>query len=84
MSLLRLFRKFLSDKRAVTSGEIIGLAVSFFIVAIMGPIAIQIIANLTTANQTFYWDASVITIFQVVLPIIWVVGVAIKYLPGRE
>jgi hypothetical protein len=54
--------------------------VSFFLVAIMGPIAIGTIANTTTTN----WDSSVVTIFQVVLPIIWVVGVALKYLPGRE
>ena len=84
MSLLRLFRKFLSDKRAITSGEIVGLAVSFFIVAVMAPISIGIIANMTALNQTFLWDPAVITIFQVVLPIIWVVGVALKYLPGRE
>lgn len=73
-------RKLFKDKRAITSSSIIGLAVSFFLVAIMGPIAIGTIANTTTTN----WDASVVTIFQVVLPIIWVVGVALKYLPGRE
>lgn len=84
MGLKRLFRKFLTDKRAISSGEIVGLAVSFFIVAIMAPIALSRIVAITTANQTFYWDASVLTIFQVVLPIIWLVGVALKYLPGRE
>ena len=73
-------RKFLRNKRAITSSAIIGLAVSFFLVAIMGPIAIGTIANTTTTN----WDSAVVTIFQVVLPIIWVVGVALKYLPGRE
>ena len=73
-------RKIFNDKRAITSSSIIGLAVSFFLVAIMGPIAIGTIANTTTTN----WDASVVTIFQVVLPIIWVVGVALKYLPGKE
>ena len=85
MSLLRLFRKLLTDKRAISSGEIVGLAVSFFLVAVMGPIAIGTIMNISVvANQTVNWDASVLTIFQVVLPIIWVVGVALKYLPGRE
>lgn len=72
--------KWLKDKRGITSSAIIGLAVSFFLVAIMGPIAIGTIANTTTTN----WDSSVVTIFQVVLPIVWVVGVALKYLPGRE
>ena len=79
-------KRFWRNTRAVTSGEVIGLAVSFFIVAIMAPIAIGTIANISSAaqNQTVNWDASVLTIFQVVLPIIWVVAVALYYLPGRE
>ena len=78
--------RFRRSTRAITSGEIIGLAVSFFLVAIMAPISIGIIANISSAaqNQTVNWDASVLTIFQVVLPIIWVVSVALKYLPGKE
>jgi hypothetical protein len=68
------------NKRAVTSGEIIGLSVSFFLVAILGPIAIGTIANTTTTN----WSSPVITVFQIVLPVIWAVAVAIRYLPGRE
>jgi len=70
-------RKFLSNRRAVTTAEVVGVALSFFLLAILGPIALSEIANATTTN----WEASVITIFQVVLPIIWVVGMAIKYLP---
>jgi len=77
-------RKFVRNNKAITTGAIVGLAVSFFLVAIMGPIAIGRIANISYWNQTDNWDASVLTIFQVVLPIIWVVGVALKYLPGRE
>ena len=75
-----MFEKLRKNNKAITSSAIIGLAVSFFLVAIMGPIAIGTIANTTTTN----WDPSVVTIFQVVLPIIWVVGVALKYLPGKE
>jgi len=77
-------KQFWKNKRAITSSEVIGLAVSFFLVAVMAPISIGIIANMTALNQTFLWDSAVITIFQVVLPIIWVVAVAIRYLPGRE
>lgn len=73
-------RKFLSNRRAITSSEVIGLAVSFFLVAILGPIAIGTIANASTTN----WDTAVVTVFQVVLPVIWAVAVAIRYLPGRE
>jgi len=77
---MKLLKRFFRNKKAITSSGIIGLAVSFFLVAIMGPIAIGTIANTTTTN----WDPAVVTIFQVVLPIIWVIGVALKYLPGKE
>ena len=59
--------------------DVVYMGVSFFLVAILGPIAIGTIANATTTG----WNASVITIFQVLLPIIWVVGVAIKYIPRK-
>ena len=82
---MRFLQRFLRNKRAISSGEVIGLAVSFFLVAIMAPIAIGTMVNITAVhNQTVNWDASVLTIFQVVLPIIWVIGVALKYLPGKE
>lgn len=78
-------RDLLRNRRAITSGEVVGLAVSFFLVAIMAPLAIGRMVNITAvANQTVNWDSSVLTIFQVVLPIIWVVAVALYYLPGRE
>lgn len=57
--------------------DVIVLAVSFFLVAILGPIAIGTIANATTTN----WTATTKTVFQVLLPIIWVIGVALKYVP---
>ena len=57
--------------------DVIIMVVSFFLVAILGPIAIGTIANASTTN----WTASTVTIFQVLLPIIWVIGVAIKYVP---
>jgi hypothetical protein len=64
-------------KMAVGINDIVLMAVSFFLVAILGPIALGTIANATTTS----WNASVVTVFQVVLPIIWAIGVAIKYVP---
>lgn len=55
------------------------IAVSFFLVAILGPIGIGYIANATTVN----WDPAVTTIFQVLLPILWAIGIAITYIPKR-
>jgi len=57
--------------------DVVVMAVSFLLVAILGPIAIGTIANTTTTS----WNASVVTIFQVLLPILWVIGVAIAYVP---
>jgi len=60
--------------------DVIIMAVSFLLVAILGPIAIGTIANSSTTN----WTASTVTMFQVLLPIMWVIGVAIAYVPkGR-
>lgn len=58
-------------------GKVISAAVGFFLIAILFPIALSEVANATTTN----WEASVITIFQTVLPIIAVIGVAIAFLP---
>ena len=62
---------------AISMHDVIFMAVSFFLVAVLGPLAIGTIANTTTTN----WNASVVIIFQTLLPIIWVIGVAIKYVP---
>jgi len=75
-------REFWKNRRAITSGEIIGLAVSFFLVAVMGPLAIGAIADINSSGLG--WDPAVITVFQIVLPVIWCVAVALRYLPGRE
>jgi len=59
--------------------DVVIMAVSFLLVGVIGPIAIGTIANTTTTS----WNASVVTIFKTLLPIIWVIGVAIAYLPRR-
>jgi hypothetical protein len=63
----------------VSVDDVIIMAVSFLLVAVLGPIAI---GEVFGANVTG-WNAAVKTIFQVLLPIIWIVGVAIKYVPKR-
>lgn len=72
-------KKFKKDQRAVTVNEIVMLTVGFFLVGILAPIAISEIANASVVN----WNASVTTIFQTVLPIIYVIGVAVRYIPKR-
>ena len=77
---MNILKKLWKDRRAISSGELVGLAISFFIVAILGPIAIGTVANANTTN----WESPVVTVFQIVLPVIWAVAVAIRYLPGKE
>jgi hypothetical protein len=75
-------RNFLKDKRgAVTAATIVALAVGFLLVAILVPISMTQLVNANTTG----WDTSVKTIFTTVLPILMIVGIAIKYIPrGKE
>jgi predicted Na+-dependent transporter len=59
--------------------DVVYMAVSFLLVAVLGPIAIGTVMNTSTTG----WDAAVKTIFQVLLPILWVIGVAIAYIPKK-
>jgi len=61
----------------VSMEDVIVMAVSFLLLGVLGPIAIGYIANATTTG----WNAVVITIFQVLLPVLWVIGVAVRYIP---
>lgn len=74
-----LAKRFWNDTRAASVGmnDVIIMGVSFFLLAIIGPIAIGEIAGANTTG----WESAVITIFQTLLPIIWIIGVAIKYIP---
>lgn len=59
-----------------TMKNVVYSVLGFFLMAILAPIAIGTIANATTGT----WDASVVTIFQVVLPIVYVIGAALAFL----
>lgn len=63
----------------ISAATIIMLAVGFLLVAILTPIAMT---ELVGANTTG-WQDSVKTIFTVLLPILYIIGVAIRYIPSR-
>ena len=63
----------------ISAGVIVMLAVGFLLVAIMTPIAMEQIVGANTTG----WEASVKTIFQVLLPILYIIGIAIWYIPKR-
>lgn len=61
----------------LSAGKIVMLAVGFLLVAILTPIAME---QLIGANTTG-WNAAVKTIFTVLLPVLYIIGVAISYVP---
>lgn len=61
----------------ISAREVIEAGVAFLLIAIVFPIGLgQIVAANTTG-----WDASVKTIFQILFPILGVIGVALWFIP---
>ena len=62
---------------AVSAYDIIGIAIGFLLVAVLTPIGMGTIVGTTTT----LWNASVVTIFQVLLPILYLVGASLYFIP---
>ena len=62
----------------ISANTIVMLSVGFLLAAILFPIAYAQIYGATTTN----WNAAVVTIFQVLAPILFIIGVAIRYVPS--
>ena len=61
--------------------DIIMMAIGFFLIAILGPMALNEVFGANTTG----WSATVKTIFQTLLPILWVIGCALYFVPrGRK
>lgn len=72
--------KFSKNKRGGTSaGAVITLCVAFLVAAYMIPMGLQAVVG---GNMTGV-DATVKTIFTVLLPILLIIGVALKFVPKR-
>lgn len=65
---------------SVTINRVVVYAVGFFMVGILFPIAL---GEVYSAN-TSAWNSAVITVFQTVLPIIAILGIAIDYVRGID
>ena len=63
-----------------SGAKIIGVAVSLLLVAVLVPIAMTEIVG---ANQSG-WGAPLITIFSTVVPILAIIGIALKYVPSSR
>jgi len=60
--------------------KIIGVSMGIFIAAIILPVAL---VELAGANVTGI-DSTVVTVLQILLPILAVVGIALYFLPKRD
>lgn len=61
----------------VSASDIILTAVGFLLVAILTPLAMtQIVGTSTTS-----WNSAVITIFQILLPVLYIIGAALHFIP---
>jgi len=69
--------KRMDTRGQINIGTIIMLAIGFLLVAILTPIAMDQVVGANTTG----WNAAVKTIFTVLLPILFVIGVAIRYIP---
>jgi len=63
--------------KTVNIQDIVMMAVGFFLVAILGPMALNEVFGANTTG----WTSTVKTIFQTLLPILWVIGCAIYFIP---
>ena len=70
-------KKMFDLRKAVNAGTIVLLSVGFLLTAILTPIAMD---EVVSANTTG-WASSVKTIFTVLLPILYIIGVALYYVP---
>jgi hypothetical protein len=62
---------------AISATDIVMFAIGFLLIAILTPIGMdQIIAANTTG-----WEDVVVTIFQVLLPILYIIGSALYFIP---
>jgi len=70
--------KFKRDtKGAVTPVTIILLAIGFILTCIITPIILDQIAGTTTT----LWNAAIKTLFTILIPILYIIGIAVRFIP---
>lgn len=53
------------------------LAVTLLACAIMIPIGMQLVVSTTTTS----WNSAVVTLWQVLVPVLFIIGIAIAFIP---
>ena len=62
---------------AVSSHDIIYASIGFILMVILTPIGMALVVATTTTS----WNAAVITMFQVLIPVLYIVGCALYFIP---
>jgi len=62
---------------AIDTNEIIYAGIGFLLVCILTPIAMGTLVSTSTSS----WNAAVITLFQVLLPVLYMIGVGLHFIP---
>lgn len=57
--------------------QVVGLTIGIILIAVLLPIGIDLLVNMTTTD----WDPAVVTLLQVVLPILAVIGLVATFIP---
>jgi hypothetical protein len=55
--------------------------IGFLLIGILTPIGMQYIVNTGAWGNTSSWNAAVVTVFQVLLPILYIIGAALYFIP---
>lgn len=62
---------------AINARDLVLTAVGFILLVILTPIGMSIVVGTTVTS----WNASVVTIFQVLFPVLYLIGSAIYFIP---
>jgi len=80
LAIIGLALKFLPGSRKGSSRSVVNLAVGLLLIAILVPIGILILVNTNTTT----WPSATGVVFATVLPILALIGLALKFLPGSR
>jgi len=79
--LIVMLKEFLyNDKGEMDASEIIMAVIALFLIGVLGPVALE---QIYSANTTG-WNAAVKTIFQVLLPVLAIIGLSLYFLRKRD
>jgi len=80
LAIIGLALKFLPGSRKGSSRSVVNLSIGLLLIAILVPIGLLILVNTNTST----WPTATGVVFATVLPILALIGLALKFLPGSR